>query len=59
VRELTPSEKGAIAEAKICAAAVEADIVVSRPISEGRRYDLIFDLGPRLLRPVQMGAPQG
>jgi hypothetical protein len=50
VRALTPSEKGAIAEAKICAAAVEAGIVVSRPISEGRRYDMIFDVGPRLLR---------
>ena len=55
---LTPSEKGAIAEAKICAAAVEAGIVVSRPISEGRRYDLIFDVGPRLLRVQCKWAPR-
>ena len=44
MRELTPTEKGAIAEAKIYAAAVEAGIVVARPLTEGRRYDLIFDL---------------
>jgi PD-(D/E)XK endonuclease len=50
VRKLTPTEKGAIAEAKIYAAAVEAGIVVARPLTEGRRYDLIFDIGPRLLR---------
>jgi PD-(D/E)XK nuclease superfamily protein len=50
VRELTPTEKGAIAEAKIYAAAVEAGIVVARPFTEGRRYDLIFDVGPKLLR---------
>jgi hypothetical protein len=50
MRELTPTEKGAIAEAKIYAAAVEAGIVVARPLSEGSRYDLIFDLGPKLLR---------
>jgi PD-(D/E)XK endonuclease len=48
--ELTPTEKGAIAEAKIHAAAVEAGIVVARPLTEGRRYDLIFDVGRRLLR---------
>ena len=50
MRELTPTEKGAIAEAKIYAAAVEAGIVVARPLSEGSRYDLIFDVGARLLR---------
>jgi hypothetical protein len=50
MRDLTPTEKGAIAEAKIYAAAVEAGIVVARPLSEGSRYDLIFDVGPTLLR---------
>jgi hypothetical protein len=50
MRALTPTEKGAIAEAKIYAAAVEAGIVVARPLTEGRRYDLIFDLGAKLLR---------
>jgi hypothetical protein len=50
VHKLTPTEKGAIAEARIYAAAVEAGIVVARPLTEGRRYDLIFDVGPKLLR---------
>jgi hypothetical protein len=36
VRELTPTEKAAIAEAKIYAAATEAGIVVARPLTEGR-----------------------
>jgi PD-(D/E)XK endonuclease len=58
VRELTPTEKGAIAEAKIYAAAVEAGIVVARPLTEGRRYDLIFDLGTKLLRVQCKTAPR-
>jgi hypothetical protein len=58
VRELTPTEKGAIAEAKIHAAAVEAGIVVARPLTEGRRYDLIFDLGTKLLRVQCKTAPR-
>jgi PD-(D/E)XK endonuclease len=58
MRELTPTEKGAIAEAKIYAAAVEAGIVVAQPFTEGRRYDLIFDVGPRLLRVQCKWAPR-
>jgi hypothetical protein len=58
VRELTPTEKGAIAEAKIYAAAVEAGIVVARPLVEGSRYDLIFDTGPDLLRVQCKWAPR-
>jgi PD-(D/E)XK endonuclease len=58
VRALTPTEKGAIAEAKIHAAAVEAGIVVARPLTEGRRYDLIFDLGAKLLRVQCKTAPR-
>jgi PD-(D/E)XK nuclease superfamily protein len=58
VRELTPTEKGAIAEAKIHAAAVEAGIVVARPLTEGRRYDLIFDVGSKLLRVQCKWAPR-
>jgi hypothetical protein len=50
VSGLTPTQKGSIAEAKITAAAVVADIVVARPLVEGRRYDLIFDTGPALFR---------
>jgi hypothetical protein len=42
--------KGAIAEAAITAAAVELGCVVLRPFPEGRRYDLVIDNGPRLLR---------
>jgi hypothetical protein len=58
MRELTPTEKGAIAEAKIYAAAVEAGIAVARPLTEGRRYDLIFDLGTKLLRVQCKTAPR-
>jgi PD-(D/E)XK endonuclease len=58
MRELTPTEKGAIAEAKIYAAAVEAGIVVARPLTEGRRYDLIFDVGPSLVRVQCKWAPR-
>jgi hypothetical protein len=42
--------KGAIAEAHITAAAVDLGIVVLKPLIEGRRYDLVFDTGERLLR---------
>ncbi|HET8758177.1 MAG TPA: group I intron-associated PD-(D/E)XK endonuclease [Solirubrobacteraceae bacterium] len=42
--------KGAIAEAAITAAAVELGFVVLRPFPEGRRYDLVIDTGPELLR---------
>jgi hypothetical protein len=48
--ELTPSEKGGIAETAILAQAVRAGVVVSRPVVEGRRYDLIFDVAGRILR---------
>jgi PD-(D/E)XK endonuclease len=48
--ELTPSQKGAIAEAAIAARAIELGIAVYRPLMEGGRYDLIFDIGPQLLR---------
>jgi PD-(D/E)XK endonuclease len=47
---LTPTVKGSIAEAVIAAEAVKAGIVVLRPVVEGRRYDLVFDLGDRMLR---------
>ena len=47
---LTTNQKGAIAEARIIAAAVELGIDVYRPVVEGCRYDVILDTGPRLLR---------
>ena len=42
--------KGAIAEAAIAAAAIELGIFVLRPLVEGRRYDLLFDVDHRLYR---------
>jgi PD-(D/E)XK endonuclease len=48
--EWTPSQKGAIAETAITATAIELGIGVFRPVAEGERYDLIFDLRPRLIR---------
>ena len=42
--------KGAIAEAAITMAAVELGFVVLRPLTEGRRYHLVIDIGPRLVR---------
>jgi hypothetical protein len=47
---LTPSQKGAAAEAAITAKAIELGLTVLRPLCEGRRYDLVIDLEPRLLR---------
>ena len=42
--------KGAIAEAAIAMAATKLGYVVLRPMTEGRRYDLVIDTGPQLLR---------
>jgi PD-(D/E)XK endonuclease len=47
---LTPSQKGAVAEAAITCAAIQLGLTVLRPLSEGRRYDVIIDLEPELLR---------
>jgi hypothetical protein len=48
--ELTPSQKGAAAEAAITAAIIELGFTVLRPLCEGQRYDLVIDLKPELLR---------
>jgi hypothetical protein len=50
MRELTPSQKGAAAEAAITADVIQLGFTVLRPLCEGRRYDLIVDLEPALLR---------
>jgi hypothetical protein len=42
--------KEAIAEMAIAAEAVKLGFVVLRPLVEGRRYDLVIDTGPELLR---------
>jgi hypothetical protein len=48
--DLTPSQKGAVAEAAITAMAIQLGLVVLRPMAEGGRYDLVIDLEPELLR---------
>jgi hypothetical protein len=50
VEDLTPSQKGAVAEAAITAMAIQLGLVVLRPMCEGGRYDLAIDLEPELLR---------
>ncbi len=50
VDDLTPSQKGAVAEAAVTAAAIQLGLTVLRPLCEGRRYDLVIDLEPELLR---------
>ena len=46
---LSTDQKGAIAEAAIAAAAIRLGVGVSKRLGP-QRYDLIFDLGSRLLR---------
>jgi hypothetical protein len=50
MNELTPSQKGAVAEAEIAAAAIRLRLQVLRPLGEGGRYDLAIDIGEKLLR---------
>ncbi len=47
---LTADQKGAIAESAIIHAAIKLGIGVLRPVTEGERYDLLFDLRPALVR---------
>ncbi len=54
---LTTDQKGAIAEAEIALAAVRLGIGVFKPVVEGERYDLVFDLRPRLVRVQCKWAP--
>jgi PD-(D/E)XK endonuclease len=55
---MTTDQKGAIAETCIAAAAVKLGIEVYRPIAEGGRYDMIFDLETQLLRVQCKWAPR-
>jgi PD-(D/E)XK nuclease superfamily protein len=50
MHDLTPSQKGAVAEAAITAAAIQLGFVVLRPACEGGRYDLAIDMDPAFLR---------
>jgi PD-(D/E)XK endonuclease len=56
--ELSTDQKGAIAEAAIVLAAARMGIAVYRPLADGTRYDLIFDLGGRLERVQCKWAPK-
>ena len=47
---LTTDQKGAIAESAIVHAAIKLGVGVFKPLLDGERYDLIFDLRPRLIR---------
>ena len=47
---MNPSQWGAVAEAAITLEAVKLDIPVWRPVAEGGRYDLVFELHGQLLR---------
>jgi hypothetical protein len=55
--ELSTDQKGSIAELAIAKAAIARRIGVYRPLSDGERYDLIFDLGDRLDRVQCKWAP--
>ena len=46
---LSTNQKGAIAESAITAAAIKLGVGVFKPVMD-ERYDVIFDLRPRLLR---------
>jgi len=48
--DLSPTQKGAVAEAEIATAAIRMNLSVLRPIVEGGRYDLAIDVGHKLLR---------
>ena len=47
---VSTNQKGAIAESAITAEAIRLGIRVLRPLVEGGRYDLVFDVGGQLLR---------
>ena len=46
----TTDEKGAIAELAVAHAAIRLHVGVFKPLTDGERYDLIFDLRPKLVR---------
>jgi PD-(D/E)XK endonuclease len=47
---LNTSQKGAVAEMAIAAEAVKAGVVVLRPLAEGGRYDLVFEIAGHFVR---------
>ena len=55
---LTTDQKGNIAESSIIAAAVKLGIDVYKPVGEGGRYDMIFEVESRLWRIQCKWAPR-
>jgi PD-(D/E)XK endonuclease len=55
---LTTDQKGNIAEAAIVAAAIKLGIDVYRPVGEGGRYDMIFEVDASLIRVQCKWAPR-
>lgn len=55
---LTTDQKGNLAEQAVVLAAARAQLAVLRPVGEGSRYDLVFDLGSRLIRVQCKWAPR-
>jgi hypothetical protein len=47
---LTTDQKGAAAELAIAHSAAELGVGVFKPLTDGERYDLLFELRPRLMR---------
>jgi hypothetical protein len=47
---LTTDQKGSAAELAIASVAAELGVGVFRPLTDGERYDLIFDFRPQLIR---------
>jgi hypothetical protein len=47
---LVDRSKGSIAEVAIVLAAIKLGVSVAKPLTDGDRYDLIFDLDPGLVR---------
>ena len=56
--ELSTDRKGNIAEQAIALAATQLGVDVYRPVGEGGRYDMIFDIGSRLVRVQCKWAPR-
>lgn len=52
-----PNRKGNVAEAAIATSAIKLGLHVLKPLTEHSRYDLVFDLGSRLLRVQCKWAP--
>ena len=55
---LTTDQKGAVAELAIAHAAAELGVGVFKPLTDGERYDLIFEVGSSLLRIQCKWAPR-